>query len=311
MGPGLPSLRSNLDLVKRPLYVANPLEWRKGIEGHRCAGSFPWLSVFFGCAPKDGAKGSEGPTGMDGPPGVAGPTGPQGTPGPSGPPGPAGEKGDRGDSGLKWRGAWSNEASYEPGDIVRNLSATGAFVAIAPSAGVEPVEGSDSWEVLVTTAAIRQPPCPDGMSKLPNGACMDRASRRFLAAEDLELFTATKAMTLCFAAGSRLCTLDEHIQRAACNQDEGICPAGSRWNGNDIPSPSACWPIMAPSSGETVFDPPVDRYQEFRIPGTYGRILMAGLVASPIALFANSSLQLCQSQWQEQGYAEYLCCKDQ
>lgn len=276
-----------------------------------------WLAVVslcaVACSSERGPRGTPGADGLDGLAGVPGPKGDrgdqgekgeQGVDGDPGPPGPPGE------SPFRWRGEWSADERYLVGDVVRNASAQTLYIAKSESIGSLPQLGSQSWEAMLSASDLGEPGCPDGMSRLPGKTCMDRNSRQYPAASDFSLFTPTKAMLLCNAAGLRLCSLEEHVQRGTCVHSPRLCPEGSDWNGGDIPFPSSCWPILAPSSRNLSFEVADGEFDEVKIEGFFGRVNMTGLQTSPDLRLAFSSRSRCEDAWQEQGYAGYLCCSD-
>lgn len=262
-------------------------------------------TVTVGCGPKDGVDGEAGARGLDG---LTGESGPKGDRGEQGIKGEQGIPGPPGESPFRWRGAWSADENYQVGDVVKDASARTLYIAVASSTDVPPLHDSPEWEPMLSTSDLSEPSCPDGMSELPGHTCMDRTSRQYLAASDFSLFTPTKAMLLCNEAGLRLCSLDDHIERGSCVHSPRLCPEGSDWNGQDIPFPSSCWPIVTPSSSELLFGVEEGWFGEVKIDGIFGRVNMTGLQTSPDLRLAFSSRSRCEDAWQEQGYAEYLCC---
>lgn len=54
--------------------------------------------------------------------------------------------GSTGEPGLVWRGPWDAETEYQPDDAVEHGGSS--WVAVAPSRGVNPSDGSEAWDLL-------------------------------------------------------------------------------------------------------------------------------------------------------------------
>lgn len=117
-----------------------------------------------GATGPQGLTGATGATGVTGPTGATGATGPAGLTGPAGPmgsvgdTGPAGPTGPTGPAGLaKFRGAWNNQATYNPEDAVGHNGST--WFSKVTNTGVTPVEGS-TWTLI----ASKGDPGPQGLA---------------------------------------------------------------------------------------------------------------------------------------------------
>lgn len=257
-----------------------------------------------------GSSSGSGPKWRDGVDGVDGADGRNGEAGPVGPAGPQGVPGEKGDQGFRWRGEWTADTTYVEGDAVRDSAATGVFIAVAESAGEPPVVGSAAWDLMLSSDSLVKPECPTGMSRLPNQVCADREHRQFAAADGFENFAPSKAMLLCFQAGARLCTLDEHIQRAACGGDPRSCPPGSDWRGEGVSVPSACLPAMVPPGGEALVLEGPANLTGTEVDGAYVGVVSIGRPDVPTISLAWASRTYCEDEWEEKGYAGYICCTD-
>ncbi len=130
-----------------------------------------------------GGRGETGPQGPKGDQGIAGADGVDGTdgdPGPAGADGAAGPEGARGPTGLVWRGPWNAATAYATFDAVHWLGS--AYIAIAPSSGVEPQSPAASgiWDLLAAGGSSGPPPATptdaDGDGSFTPADCDDHNS---------------------------------------------------------------------------------------------------------------------------------------
>jgi hypothetical protein len=134
-----------------------------------------------------GPKGDAGPAGPAGPQGPAGAMGAVGPAGPQGPKGDKGEKGDKGDPGLTgpqgvkgdagpqgpvgrgliFRDQWDSTRSYQVNDLVTRGGS--AYVAIAESVGVDPIDKAFS-AVVVDIDSVKNATTDRSGATFPAGA---------------------------------------------------------------------------------------------------------------------------------------------
>ena len=273
--------------------------------------------VAHGCSPGSGDTNSPGPAGEPGPPGPSGapgpsgPTGIQGPAGENGPAGPPGPAGASGSSGPIWRGAWAEDVQYSKGDLVRDSAATTTYIAKADSIGIQPEPEAEQWDVFLTTAPLAEPPCPEGMLRLPTGACMDRVARQYPVADGLENFSPARAMGLCLEAGARLCAFDENILRAYCSSYIDACPELPEWRQTaDLVGARLCLPQLLGLFSFDQFDLNGSVSSGIGTEGVYAGVIQSRGRLSPRIDVDFGSRLACEELWVEAGYASYICCKD-
>lgn len=267
------------------------------------------LSLLIGCSGGSGKAGAEGAAGPEGP---AGPPGPPGSQGPMGERGPEGPPGQPSAASITWRGEWSPQVTYSPGDMVRHVGDSGLYIAAVTSEGIAPDSGSERWQLMVAPAVSTIEPCPAGMERLSNRVCMDLERRQAQSEGGFAHFGVGRVVELCQQAGARICSVDDLFQRAACVSLPDTCPGDGAWRDADVAGVEYYHPaLFLPDGTDLSQVEPVGNFENDV--SEVGGYLVVQLVdnGQRTSIRVRSTSRWANLQaWEQFGYARYLCCKD-